>query len=105
MLRLTLVNSSIRSGVVPRLFGQSCSIFPKTNAVSNFSSASKGLLRPRAPNQTNNQFLRKYSRGDRTDAETTRSHLRNSPTLKERMMAPPSENGKAINRSKYYSIS
>lgn len=99
MLHLTLVNS-FRSGIAPKLLSKSCSIIPKSNPVSNFTSVSKGFIRLKPQNQSNNQYIRKYSRGDRSDTETARSHVKSGPTLKERMMAPPSENGKLKNEKK-----
>lgn len=97
MLRLALVNT-LRSGVAPRLFGNSCSILHGGGQpVSKFSSSvttTRGLLQPKVQNQSNNnRIVRKYTRGDRSDGET-RTQVRSGPTIKERMMAPPSENGK-----------
>lgn len=62
------------------------------------SSLKQTLLAPRLVKPSNNNILvRQYARGTREPPVTARGVVRREPTLKEKLMAPPSENGKIRN--------
>ena len=57
-------------------------------------SVKQSLLVPRQIKpQNNNLLVRQYARGPREPPVSARGEIRRGPTLKEKLMAPPSENG------------
>ncbi|XP_075154895.1 growth hormone-inducible transmembrane protein [Haematobia irritans] len=69
-----------------------------TNSFS--SSAKQAFLAPRLikPANNNNVLLRNYARGPREAPPTVRGEVRRGPTLKERLMAPPSANAYSLGK-------
>lgn len=71
---------------------------PGRMANTSISSSVKQILQaPRLVKPSNNNVLvRNYARGPRETV--TRGEVKRGPTLKERLMAPPSANGMTMNR-------